>query len=127
MSDDALKISGLAMAYDKQRMEWAANNIAHANSLQNANHPTYLPVHVQRVPNADFKAILQNQAEPLQKVYAPENPAADKEGFIYYPNVNKVDEMVTMKSAQIDYEANIKAINIEKKMMSQSLTIGDKN
>ena len=39
------------------------------------------------------------------------------------PNVNPVDEMVNMISAQQDYQANLEAFNVAKTLAMRTLTI----
>lgn len=57
------------------------------------------------------------------KVYDPEHPDANDEGYVEKSNVNIVDEMVNMISASRSYEANVTAINTTKAMMSKTLEI----
>lgn len=57
-------------------------------------------------------------------VYDPGHPDANAEGYVAYPNVNEVNEMVDMISATRAYEANITAFNATKSMAIQALGIG---
>ncbi len=56
--------------------------------------------------------------------YDPSHPDANNEGYVAYPNIDVVKEMVDMISASRAYEANITAINAAKGMVSKALTIG---
>jgi flagellar basal-body rod protein FlgC len=49
-------------------------------------------------------------AEPLRRVYEPDNPMADAEGMVYYPNVNQVAEMTDMMSASRAFETNVEVL-----------------
>lgn len=60
----------------------------------------------------------------LLEVYDPGHPDADQNGYVEYPNVNIVSEMVDMISATRAYEANVTAFNASKAMFQKSLEIG---
>lgn len=61
-------------------------------------------------------------------VYDPTHPDAIKTGkytgYVEYPNVNVVQEMVDMISASRSYEANMAIINGSKSMFMRALEIG---
>ena len=57
-------------------------------------------------------------------VYDPGHPDANAEGYVEKPNVNIVNEMVDMITAQRAYEANSTAITAAKTMASKTLEIG---
>ena len=62
------------------------------------------------------------QQGPL--VYDPGHPDANADGYVEKPNVNIVNEMVDMITAQRAYEANSTAINAAKTMAMKALEIG---
>lgn len=51
---------------------------------------------------------------PFKRVYEPQHPDADPDGFVLYPNINAMEEMVNMISALRSYEANVTALNATK-------------
>jgi len=62
--------------------------------------------------------------DPVRRVYDPGHPDADQTGYVNYPNVNVVEEMVNMMTAVRAYEANVTAINAAKDMALKALEIG---
>jgi flagellar basal-body rod protein FlgC len=64
----------------------------------------------------------QDEAE-FKVVYDPNHPDANEEGYVYFPNVNLVSEMVDMITASRGYEANLSAIDAAKKMAKAALDI----
>jgi len=60
---------------------------------------------------------------PLNKVYNPSHPDADKNGYVSLPNVNTVSEMVDMISASRAYEANVTSISATKSMIAAAMRI----
>jgi flagellar basal-body rod protein FlgC len=58
--------------------------------------------------------------------YAPNNPMADANGFIYKPNVNIVEEMADMLSASKAYETNVQVADTTKRIFRRVLQLGQK-
>jgi len=61
---------------------------------------------------------------PFKKVFEPKHPSADDQGFVLYPNINAMEEMVNMISAVRSYEANVTVLNSVKSMAAKALEIG---
>ena len=61
---------------------------------------------------------------PNRMVYNPHHPDANGEGYVAMPNVNPVEEMANMISAQRSYEANVTAMGAAKSMAQKALEIG---
>jgi flagellar basal-body rod protein FlgC len=57
-------------------------------------------------------------------VLEPGHPDADAKGFVAYPAVNSVAEMVNVMTAVRSYEANVIALNGAKAMAMKALDIG---
>lgn len=70
-----------------------------------------------------IREINENEA-PYRRVYDPSHPEADNEGYVNYPNVNIVEEMINMISATRAYEANAQVIEATKSMAMRALDIG---
>ncbi|NKE05279.1 MULTISPECIES: flagellar basal body rod protein FlgC [Mesobacillus] len=68
--------------------------------------------------------ILEDRENPLKMVYDPEHPDANQEGYVAYPNVDPLREMVDLISATRSYEANVTVFNASKGMMMKALEIG---
>ncbi len=62
--------------------------------------------------------------KPFRKVYDPYHPDADKDGYVLYPNVDVVEEMVNLISASRSFEANVTAFNSAKDMVLKLLEMG---
>lgn len=67
--------------------------------------------------------IIEDQS-PFKLVYDPENPDANKDGYVQLPNVDPLREMVDLMSATRSYEANVTVFNSSKSMMMKALEIG---
>ena len=60
---------------------------------------------------------------PYRLVYDPDHPDANADGYVRYPNINIVVEMVDMITASRSYEANAMAIESAKTMAKKALEI----
>jgi flagellar basal-body rod protein FlgC len=61
-------------------------------------------------------------AEPI-KVYDPNHPLANEEGYVLKPNINIMTEMVDLVAAQKEYDANVAAISAFKSFAKSALNI----
>ena len=66
--------------------------------------------------------IMKDPSPPRLK-YDPSHPDANNEGYVAYPNVDIVKEMVDMISATRAYEANVTAISATKGMLNKAMEI----
>ncbi|MEM7786783.1 MAG: flagellar basal body rod protein FlgC [Bacteroidota bacterium] len=55
--------------------------------------------------------------------YDPTHPDADERGYVAYPDVNVVEEMTRLISANRIYEANLSSVQAAKEMIKRSLEI----
>ncbi|MBI5461105.1 MAG: flagellar basal body rod protein FlgC [Gammaproteobacteria bacterium] len=128
-------IAGSAMSAQSVRLNTTASNLANAETVGGSEETTYRARHpvfaamLQAMhgesENAGVRVvgITENQ-EPLQQRYAPDNPLADENGYVYLPNVNPVDEMVNMISASRSYQNNVEVLNTSKQMLLATLRLG---
>lgn len=68
------------------------------------------------------KSIVQSDAKPVLR-YEPNHPDANEEGYVAYPDINPVVEMVDLIEAMRSYEANVAAFNTHKNIDSKTLDI----
>ena len=69
-------------------------------------------------------ARLVEDQRPGQLVYEPGHPDANADGYVEYPNVNAVEEMVNMITASRAYEAGVTSIDTIKQMARSAIDIG---
>lgn len=137
----AFDISATGLVAEKTKLDVVALNLANANTTKTADGTTYRPLRVitaSRSPEAGFKLgadfseylsgvevtdIQPTNVKP-RLVLDPGHPDANEKGFVEYPNINPVSEMVSMIEATRSYEANVRAINAAKSMALSALDIG---
>jgi len=125
-----LDVSASAMSAQTMRLSVVASNIANANSLTSSNGKPYRAREVvfRTAPVArggegvSVAGVVQSKA-PLRRVYQPGNPLADANGYVKYPNVHVVDEMINMISASRSYKADADVANAAKALYLKTLTL----
>ncbi|WAM33455.1 flagellar basal body rod protein FlgC [Caldicellulosiruptor morganii] len=142
---DAINISSSALHAQRVRMDVIAQNIANANTTRTEDGTPYrrkIVVFEERKQSFSdilneklnaantntyggvrVKAIIEDPS-PFKRVYDPSHPDSDQNGYVNYPNVDIVTEMVNMIEASRAYEANITAMNITKSMITRTFEIG---
>jgi flagellar basal-body rod protein FlgC len=73
-------------------------------------------------PGVRIAAVVQDTAPPLKR-YDPSHPDADAEGYVSYPDINPLTEMVDLMGATRAYGLNGSAVQAEKSMISSALEI----
>jgi flagellar basal-body rod protein FlgC len=129
-------VAGSALSAQSLRLNVTASNMANANSVSSSEGETYharQPVFAAMLEQAgggqqsavgvQVKGIVESQA-PLQQQYNPSHPMANKDGYVFLPNVNVVEEMANMISASRSYQSNVEVINTAKQLMMRTLTMG---
>jgi flagellar basal-body rod protein FlgC len=67
-----------------------------------------------------------DQESQGRSVYDPAHPDADEEGFVAMPNVDMVQEMTDLTSANRSYQANVTVLNAVKQMALRALDISSR-
>ena len=75
------------------------------------------------VKGVQIEGIVEDQT-PFKKVYNPSHPDADKNGYLYKPNIDLIVESTNMLMAKRAFEANIAAIKATRQMVIKALEIG---
>ena len=129
-------VSGSGMSAQSVRLNTTASNIANANTVSSSVDETYRARHP--VFQAEMSKALSDQSAgvnvlgvvesdaPLKVEYSPNHPLADKDGYVYKPNVNVVEEMANMISASRSYETNVQIADAAKTMLSKTLQLGQR-
>jgi flagellar basal-body rod protein FlgC len=131
-------ISATGMRAQSVRLNTTASNIANADSVSSSIDETYRPRHPVFAAEMQKAAAGQDESvgvkvlgivesdKPLNVEYQPAHPMADKDGYIYKPNVNVVEEMTNMISASRSYQTNIQLAESAKNMLNKTLQLGQR-
>lgn len=125
-------IAASGLAAQSQRLNVVASNLANVESTTSVNGGPYrakqvvfeaIPMGKGQAMGVRVREVIEDPS-PLRRVYDPKHPAADKDGYVSYPNVNVVDEMVNMISASRSYQNNLDVMNTTKTMLVRLLALG---
>lgn len=129
---DSVHIASAGLGAQSARLKVVAQNIANADSVG-----TRSGIEPYRRQTITFKEALNKEtgmkmvtpdkiskdSSDFNKRYEPTNPEADPQGYVLYPNVNPVVEMVDMREARRGYEANLNVIEASKAMFTDTLNL----
>jgi len=62
--------------------------------------------------------------KPPKMVFDPSHPDADEEGYVMYPNINPIEELVNMLESSRSYEANMTVLDTAKQLALRAIEIG---
>jgi len=138
-----LDISASALLAERQRAEVVTSNMANSETTHTPEGGPYKRMHVvfessQEVPRAfagtltsftDMHAqgvrvekVVADGADPIRR-FEPGHPDADAEGYVSYPAINPVEEMVNLMGAARSYQLNASAVQSTKNMIQASIDI----
>lgn len=145
----SINIAASGMSAERLRTDVISDNIANASTTRTQDggafrrsrvvlsqkdngvdwRTPFTPEEISRGPGSGVKVVsVEKDDSDLRLVYDPTHPDAiksgPKAGYVEYPNVNIVTEMVDLIAASRSYEANASVIQGSKEMFMQALNIG---
>ena len=138
-----LDISGSALLAERQRAEVVTSNLANADTTHVASGGPYQRMHVifgaHPLPTNGFavqlasftdlhsegvrvERVVADGAAPIRR-FEPGHPDADADGYVSYPAINPVEEMVNLMGAARAYQLNASAVQSTKNMIQASIDI----
>jgi flagellar basal-body rod protein FlgC len=134
---DTLNISGSGLSAQRVRLQAISSNMANARTTRTDEGGPYK----RRVPVFETESIdrFGNELErnlarvhvvsietisDVERVFDPTHPDSDAEGFVAYPAINILEEMVDLMTTARTYEANLKVVSVTTEMAQQALQLG---
>lgn len=125
------------MTAQSVRMNTVASNLANAQTTSSTEAGAYKAKQAvfqtiqeqatgqysESAKGVEVVDIVESNA-PVDKRYEPDHPDADGEGYVYYSNVNVVEEMANMIAASKAFNAEVEVMNTTKSMLQKVLTLG---
>lgn len=130
--ETSLKIAAAGMHAQSARVRVTAENLANAQST--AQTPGADPYQRKTI---SFANVLDRatgvelvevrhygvDSAPFDRRFEPSHPAADAEGYVKYPNVSPLVELMDMREAQRSFEANAAARQQASGMLQRTLDL----
>ncbi len=139
----ALDISASALSADRTQMNVISMNLANAKTTRTPMGGPYrrrtvvraatdvddpFSKHMRTALDRELKGVrvmaVSIDSRPLKQVYQPGHPDANADGYVFYPDINVVEEMANLMTAQRNYEANVSTMDAVKQMYQKALEIG---
>lgn len=139
----ALDIGASALTADRTQMNVISMNLANAKTTRTTMGGPYrrktvvqaatdvddpFSVHMRSALDRELKGVrvmaIATDTRPLKQVYEPGHPDANADGYVLYPDINVVEEMANLMTAQRNYEANVTTVDSVKGMYNKALEIG---
>jgi flagellar basal-body rod protein FlgC len=134
----AIEVGASGLTAQRKRMEVLVGNLVNAQTTKPAGTDPYRRKDVvftattpetsfgaaldEAVQGVEISSVVTDKSDPIKK-YEPGHQHADKDGYVLYPNINSMEEMVNVMSATRSYEANLQAVNLAKEMQQKTLEI----
>ncbi|EGY25093.1 flagellar basal-body rod protein FlgC [Desulfovibrio sp. A2] len=138
----AIDIGASALSAERTNMNIISMNLANVKTTRTENGGPYrrkttimaaqdvddpFSKHMQGALDRELKGVrvmhVATDSRPMKRVYEPGHPDADQDGFVAYPDINVVEEMANLMTAQRGYEANVTTIDTVKAMYTKALEI----
>jgi flagellar basal-body rod protein FlgC len=136
--DHAVAIGATGLTAQRVRMETITSNLTNAQSTRAAQGGPYRrvrpifaaepltiagPGDVGRSLHGVRVAAITEDPSPFELRHEPGHPDADEQGYVAYPNVDPIREMIDMISATRSYEAQVTLIRSIREMLQSALQI----
>lgn len=130
--ETSLKIAAAGMQAQSARLRVTAENLANAQST--AQVPGADPYQrktisfantLDRATGAELIGVRRYGTDPapFDERFEPSHPAASEAGYVRYPNVNPLIELMDMREAQRSFEANLTAMQQARGMLQRTLDL----
>jgi flagellar basal-body rod protein FlgC len=138
----ALDIGASALSAERTNMNIISMNLANVKTTRTVEGGPYrrkttvmeaIPVddafsrQMQSALDRELRGVrvmhVAQDGRPLKLVYEPGHPDANEDGYVAYPDINVVEEMANLMTAQRGYEANVTTIDTVKAMYNKALEI----
>ena len=130
-------VAGSALSAQLTRLNATASNIANSSNVASSEEEAY------RGKRVIFRALVENEMMGTEtkfagsvtvdgvvddpslpiRMYAPENPIANEDGYFFKSNVDEMEEMIELTAASRAYQSNIEVLSTAKQMMMRTLEV----
>ncbi|GMT43262.1 MAG: flagellar basal-body rod protein FlgC [bacterium] len=126
----AFEIAASGLSAERLRMDIISSNIANSNTVKTEDGGPYRKRSVvfEAVPFKNYLSkvkvadVIRDDNPPKLK-YEPNNPLADKNGYVKYPDINPIIEMTDLIEAMRAYQANSSVIDAAKSIVKDTLSV----
>jgi flagellar basal-body rod protein FlgC len=135
--EQIFSVAGSALSAQLTRLNATASNIANASNVASSAEEAY------RGKRVVFRTLVENEMVGTEtkfagsvtveglvddpslpmRMYDPENPIANADGYVFKSNVDEMEEMIELTAASRAYQSNIEVLSTAKQMMMRTLEV----
>ncbi|MFP3715018.1 flagellar basal body rod protein FlgC [Isoptericola variabilis] len=125
---DAIGIAGTGLTLHRKWLDAVSDNVANVSTVTSTNEAAFQARYVVATESADGQGVQVGGIElgdaEGRLVYEPENPLADAEGYVRYPDIDMASQMTQLIMAQRGYQANAAVVDRARETYQAALQIG---
>ena len=135
--EQMFSVAGSALSAQLTRLNATASNIANASNVASSAEEAY------RGKRVVFRTLVENEMVGTEtkfagsvtveglvddpslpmRMYDPENPIANADGYVFKSNVDEMEELIELTAASRAYQSNIEVLSTAKQMMMRTLEV----
>lgn len=133
--ENIFDVGARAMSAQMVRMNTTASNLANAGTVASSPEEAFRPL--RPVFETEYGDMLGNSSlatatvreivqldRAAEKVYQPDHPSADSDGFVWRSTVSVEEEMVEMMEASRQYQNTLEVMSTLRSLMARTLSMG---
>ena len=128
-------IAGRAMASQMVRLNTVESNLANAGTISGSKEEAYRSL--KPVFETQFSEAMKNKGistvdvvgieaitRDPERVFMPNHPSSDEEGYVYRAAVDENEEMIEMVEAGRQYTNNVEVVSTLRGLMMRTINMG---
>ena len=135
--EQMFSVAGSALSAQLTRLNATASNIANASNVASSEEEAYrgkrvvfrtlvenemVGTETQFAGSVTVEDLVDDPSLPM-RMYDPENPIANADGYVFKSNVDEMEEMIELTAASRAYQSNIEVLSTAKQMMMRTLEV----
>lgn len=128
-------VASRSMSSQMTRLNTIATNLANAKSVASTKEEAFRPIRPvfevdyasdfreSGLSTTDVKDIVSLDREP-ERIFRPDHPMADEQGFVWESTVNVDEEMVEMMETNRQYQNTLEVVSTLRTLISRTVSMG---
>ncbi|PRY86498.1 flagellar basal body rod protein FlgC [Donghicola tyrosinivorans] len=128
-------VASRSMSSQMTRLNTIATNLANAKSVASTKEEAFRPIRPvfevdyasdfleSGLSTTDVKDIVSLDREP-ERIFRPNHPMADEQGFVWESTVNVDEEMVEMMETNRQYQNTLEVVSTLRTLISRTVSMG---
>ena len=128
MTFDAIGIAATGLTTHRKWLDAVSDNLANANNVSSTDGEAFRARYIQAQEGEGTSGVYVTGAAfgdaEGRMVFEPDNPVADVDGYVRYPDIDQGEQMSALIMAQRGYQASAAVVDRAKVSYEAALQIG---